>query len=86
MRKLKEMPYAQACVISLDDGQTILRSYRTTVVYIDADGWLEVLGLYSQTTRRHIGAFMREYGLDYALARTLHEDGMRYNIHTGEVA
>jgi hypothetical protein len=38
------------------------------------------------TTRKHIGAFMREYcGSTYQVAKQLYEDGYMLNIDTGEV-
>ena len=81
---LKSMPYAQATVIITDE--IVLRSYQTDVIIVTADGWLICTGTYSATTRRHIGAFMREYGYgDYQLAKTLYKDGMKMNIHTGEI-
>lgn len=81
---LKSMPYAQATVIITDE--IILRSYQTDVIIVTADGWLVCTGTYSATTRRHIGAFMREYGYgDYQLAKMLYKDGMKMNIYTGEV-
>ena len=86
IRKLNAMPYAQAKVIEYDNGGKILVSYTTYVIYVTAEGWLDITGLYSATTRRHISAFMRELGLDYSLAKMLYKDGHRYNIYTGEVA
>lgn len=83
--RLTFMPYAQAYVIVGNDDSARLVSYRTTVAVIDEDGWLYILGLYSPTTRRHIGAFMREYANStYHTAKRLYEDGMRMNIYTGE--
>lgn len=85
--KLSAMPYAQATVCKFDNGDIILVSYVTKVASIDAEGWLVINGLYSATTRKHIGAFMREYvpGGTYQLAKQLYTDGMMYNIYTGEV-
>jgi hypothetical protein len=81
---LKSMPYAQATVIITDE--IVLRSYQTDVIIVTADGWLVCTGTYSATTRRHIGAFMREYGYgDYQLAKMLYKDGMKMNIYTGEI-
>lgn len=85
-KKLTQMPYAQAKVIILDNGEIALRSYETVAAGI-RNGWLYINGLYSMTTRRHIGAFVKEYaGISYQLAKQLFLDGMIYNIHTGEVA
>lgn len=86
-KKLAKMPYAQAKVIIMDNGAIVLRSYYTDVALIQADGWLSINGLYSATTRKHIGAFMREYAnSNYQLAKMLYENKMVYNIYTGEVA
>ena len=84
--KLSAIPYGQAIVIKMDNGNIILRSYYTDVAMITADGWLTINGLYSATTRKHIGAFVREYAnIDYQTAKRIYEDGYGYNIHTGEV-
>ena len=86
MNSLSAMPYAQAKVIRYCNGAITLRSYATDVAFIDPEGWLHIGGLYSATTRKHIGAFMREYAnATYQLAKQLYNDGMAYNIHTGEV-
>lgn len=84
--KLSAMPYAQATVRKFDNGGIALVSYATTVAWIDNEGWLSVHGLYSMTTRKHIGAFVKEYAsLDFQTAKKLYMDGYRYNIHTGEI-
>lgn len=83
---LTAMPYAQATIRKYDDGTIVLISYQTPVAYIEADGRLFIRGLYSATTRKHIGAFVREYAnLDYQTAKRIYEDGYGYNIYTGEV-
>jgi hypothetical protein len=80
------MPYAQAHIEIEHDGTIHLFSYVTRVAMIDADGWLTIFGLYSQTTKRHIGCFMVEYANStYYLAKTLYSEKLQYNIHTGEV-
>ena len=85
-RTLSAMPYAQATVVMYDNNYIGLRSYQTLVAMIDNDGWLTVRGLYSATTRRHIGAFVREYAnIDYQIAKRLCNDGYAYNVHTGEI-
>lgn len=77
--------YAQAREIIHDNGiGGELVSYTTTVITIDDNGWLTVNGLYSMTTIKHIGWFMRERGLTYQLAKELYTDNMIYNILTGE--
>lgn len=81
---LKTMPYAQATIISTED-TLILRSYQTDVVII-SDGWMTCTGTYSQTTRKHISAFMREFNFgDYFLAKKLYTDNLKMNIYTGEI-
>lgn len=84
--KLSAIPYGQATVNRHDDGTIVLVSYTTPVAYIEANGWLFIRGLYSATTRKHIGAFVREYAnIDYQTAKRIYEDGYGYNIYTGEV-
>lgn len=85
-KRLSRMPYAQAGVIIDNDG-THLISYTTHVCTIDKDGWLTCTGTYSATTRKHIGAFMREYApqLSYYDAKAAYEKGHKINIYTGEI-
>ena len=67
-RKLKNHEYAQAHVVIENDGDSIiyrLVSYETHVatVHETAAGWfLDCYGLYSMTTRRHIGWFLDDIG------------------------
>ena len=84
--KLTFMPYAQATVIIDDNNNITLRSYATDVIYLDNEGFLTVTGLYSMTTRKHIGAFMKEYtDRDFRLAKMCYEGKYKYNIYTGEI-
>ena len=85
-KRLERMPYAQAGVI-FDANGTHLISYTTLVCTIDPNGWLSCTGTYSQTTRRHISAFMREFAphLSYFNAKECYTKGHELNIHTGEV-
>ena len=84
-RTLKSMPYAQAAVFISGKNDIVLRSYRTDVVII-SNGWMTCTGTYSQTTRKHISAFMREYNFgDYFLAKKLYQENLKLNIHTGEI-
>lgn len=87
---LKFMPYASAYVMTNGNTATLI-SYKTTVAEIK-DGWLEIYGLYSATTRRHIGAFMKEFVKypngehgTYQDAKHIYERGYRFNIETGEI-
>ena len=80
--KLSAMPYAQAKVGITYDGSYLV-SYSTLVASIK-DGWLMVHGLYSATTRKHIGAYVREYaGVDYSVAKRCVVEKLNYNIDTG---
>ena len=77
--------YAATYVRIFDDNTVQLVSYTTTVIEITPDGWLSVNGLYSMTTIKHIGWFMRERGFTYQLAKQLYKDNKLFNIYTGEV-
>ena len=69
-----------------DDKSFTLVSYSTPVITVDADGWLVCNGLYSRTTIRHIGQFMRAYTKgDYFDAKACVVNNLEYNIYTGEV-
>jgi len=84
-RKLNSMPYAQA-VVRIEGDTLSLISYKTTVITVNAEGWLTCTGTYSRTTIRHIGAFMHDYGYgNYKLAKYLYENRLKYNINTGEI-
>ena len=86
IKKLKEIPYGNAFVEVIDKDNVYLWSYRTMVAKIE-QGWLTINGLYSMTTRKHIGAFMREYcNSDYKMAKQLYYDGYKLDLNTGEVA
>lgn len=87
IKKLNGHEYAQACVRIYDDGTTVLQSYSTDVIVIDGNGVMTVNGLYSRTTIKHIGWFMREYGngYNYYTAKFLYMNGDRMNLYTGEI-
>lgn len=89
--KLANHPYAQCCVERHDCG-IVFWSYRTAVIVIDNDGWLHCTGTYSQTTRRQMGWFMREYVTypngkrgSYADAKQCYEKHFDFNVYTGEI-
>ena len=85
-RKFKDHPHANAWIIEHETGEKVLISYMTPVIEIDREGWLKITGLYSMTTIKHIGWFMREIGnFTYQLAKQLYEDHKEMNIWTGEV-
>ena len=92
IKKLSAMPYAQAHVEIDPAGNIYLFSYVTLVCILTAEGWLTCTGTYSQTTRKHIGAFMREYVSypngdrgSYYDAKRCFECGYRFNVLTGEI-
>lgn len=68
-KPLKFMPYAQAGVAWRTIGNTlhqrvdlkILYSYSTEVIRMYDNRYVLCTGTYSQTTRRHISAFAKEY-------------------------
>lgn len=85
-RKLNNHEYAQARIIMFDDGTIALQSYNTIVIEINANGWMQVNGLYSRTTIKHIGWFMRElYNLTYYDAKNAYTSHYLYNVLTGEI-
>ena len=87
IKKLTDHPYSQ-CYVSIDHKVGIhFYSYRTLVITIDNDGWLTCYGLYSATTRKQIGWFMREYchPLTFHDAKRCYCEDMQINIHTGEI-
>lgn len=74
IRTLKNMPYAHATVITHDDGSMVMVSYKTPVIYVNGSGLVEeITGLYSMTTRKQIGAFMKEFGKTYQDAKQCFE-------------
>ncbi len=86
-RNLKNMPYAQAQVKVTDDA-IVLISYETNVVFIDKKtGYVTCSGTYSPTTRKHIGAFCKEYlpKLSYQDIKQLYLKNEAYNIYSGEI-
>lgn len=85
-KKLTAHASAQ-CHIELNPNSTVFVSYTTPVIIIDTLGWLEITGLYSMTTRKQIGWFLKEYApsITFQMVKQCLEDDMMINIHTGEV-
>ena len=84
IRKLNSLPHGN-CYVKVYGNVIVLVSYSTPVIIVE-DGWLHVNGLYSATTRKHIGKFMREMGYgDYQLAKKLFIMKVDYNVETGEI-
>lgn len=83
--KFATHPAAACRVLHYEDNSMTLVSYNTAVIYMTPDGWIHVTGLYSATTRKHIGWFMQSVGSCYQRARDAYNDRMDYNVFTGEV-
>lgn len=85
-KRLEYCPNGSAGVDTYD-GYTHLISYTTRVISIDAEGWLECTGTYSATTRKHIGAFLKEYApnLCYQDVKAACNGNYEININTGEI-
>lgn len=77
--------YASTHVRIYDDNTVEMYSYATCIIKITPDGWLSCTGLYSMTTIKHIGWFMRERGMSYYTAKRMYLDNKEFNIYTGEV-
>lgn len=82
---LKYCPYG-SCGVMFANDNIILVSYTTTVITLTSDGWLYCTGTYSATTRKHIGAFLKEYApmCNYHNAKFCYENNVIMNIYTGE--
>lgn len=85
-KRLAYCPYGSAGVVFNNNGIHLV-SYTTLVCSINNDGFLSCTGTYSATTRKHIGAFLKEYApnLCYYDAKNAYEKGYAINIHTGEI-
>lgn len=81
--KFNEHKSAQASINYYIDGTVALQSYQTIVVEM-RENWIKVNGLYSATTRKHIGWFAKMLNLTYQDLKRLYEDNKIYNISTGE--
>lgn len=78
------MPHAQAKVLINDFGDIYLQSYNTLVASV-VNSVLEVGGLYSMTTRKHLSAFAREYAdlFDFLVIKEIaNSEDKGYNIQT----
>ena len=87
IKKLKAMPYAQAHIEIYDD-TAYLFSYYTLVATVrekDGEKWIKCYGLYSATTRKHISAFAKEYGLTYQDFKLSAGEPYEVNTSTGEI-
>lgn len=87
IKKLKNHKSAQAHVMEHEE-KLYLISYTTKVIIVDrTTNVLEVTGLYSATTRRHISWFLDEYfyHIDYYTVKNAYEQGKKINVITGDL-
>lgn len=66
-KNLKNHPYCQ-CHVEVEDNRIVFVSYSTAVIFItyrDGKRYIECTGTYSQTTRKQISYFCREYLPEY---------------------
>ena len=85
-KRLRDMSYAQ-CGVKIDEhGAITFISYDTKVIIIDPLGWMTCTGTYSQTTRKQIGFFLKEYApnVGYYDAKRCYENHETVNIYTRE--
>lgn len=84
-RKLDNHRYSQ-CHVEITDAAVHFFSYSTLVCSID-DGWLSCSGLYSMTTRKQIGWFLKEYAprITFQMVKQCVEDNTMIDINTGEI-
>lgn len=76
-KKLRDHASAQCCVRHYENGDLCLQSYLTDIIYYDhKQQVLYCTGTYSQTTRKHISWFLREYfpSISYQTMRDAYEN------------
>lgn len=85
IKKLDSHRYSQ-CHVEIAADTINFFSYSTLVCRIE-EGWLSCTGLYSMTTRKQIGWFLKEYApaITYQMVKQCFEEDMMINIYTGEV-
>lgn len=81
--KLPGHAYMQAGIRYTEKGMQLI-SYDTLVIDLSGE-WLECTGLYSNTTRRHIGIFAKMIGTTYYAIKKAYERGAALNVRTGEM-
>ena len=80
-KRLPGMEYAQAGIL-YEPAAEFLVSYETIVAELTANGWIHVYGLFSATTRKHLGRWGKMHGLSYQEIKSLYEGDKEYNIYT----
>lgn len=85
IRKLDNHRYSQ-CHVEITDAAIHFFSYSTLVCSIE-DGWLSCSDLYSMTTRKQIGWFLKEYAprITFQMVKQCVEDNTMIDINTGEI-
>ena len=82
--RLEFCPYGSCGKVYTADGDVVLVSYTTSVAGVDHNGFAWCNGTYSATTRKHIGAFAKEYGLTYQDFKAMCNGDFVMNVETGE--
>lgn len=82
--RLEFCPNGSCGKVYTADGDVVLVSYTTSVAGVDHSGFAWCKGTYSVTTRKHIGAFAKEYGLTYHDFKAMYENAVAMNIYTRE--
>lgn len=92
IKTFKNHPYCQAKIYINDEAKEgeykiVLQSYNTFVLYIDNNDILDCTGLYSRTTIKHIGYFLREFypSISYYDVKNAYNKGKRLNLITKEL-
>ena len=93
-RPLRDHQYSQCGITHDNSGETLLFvSYETIVCEISKDGWFHLNGVFSVTTSKQIGWFLREWCNDYSHRRDLcnypylrkmWEKGLDVNLYHGD--
>lgn len=87
IRKLKKHPSANCYIVEGSDKEYLI-SYTTKVLIVDHEAkTMEVTGLYSMTTRRHIGWYLMERfpHISYYAVKKAYEEDKKINIVSGEL-
>jgi hypothetical protein len=86
-KNLKYCPYGSCGVNVYSDGRIDLISYTTRVITITPDRYIYCTGTYSNTTAKHINAFLKEYAPSftyYDMKKSAREK-IAFNLDTREV-
>lgn len=82
--RLTDHRSANCCVRVYENGDICFQSYATDVLYyVNATGFLYCTGTYSQTTRKQIGWFLKEYfpNFSYHDAKAAYESDCKINVN-----